>query len=73
MTDDAESQNGFPTMSDGDVFDVRLYFGKGRWIGECNLIRPPVGTMYTVTILMDVTYPVGTEATTWGRIKALYE
>lgn len=73
MTDEAESQNGFPSMADGDIFDVRLYFGKSAWIGECDLIRPPAGTMLTVTILMDVSYPLETQATTWGRIKALYE
>jgi hypothetical protein len=73
LTGTAESQNGFPSIADGDIFDVRLYFGQAAWIGECDLIRAPAGTMVTVTIVMDVSYPLKTETTTWGRVKALFD
>ena len=69
----AENQNGFPSISDGNVFDVQLYFGKAAWIGVCDLIRPPAGTMVTVTILMDVSYALPTRTATWGQIKTLFE
>ena len=73
QTGAAESQNAFASLSDGDVFDVELYFGHAGWIGECDVITPPAGTMVTVTILMDVSYTVPTQISSWGRIKALYE
>jgi hypothetical protein len=68
----AESQNGFPSLMDGDAFAVKLYFGKASWIGDCELIRPPSGTMVSVTVLMDVTATLPTESTTWGRVKTLF-
>lgn len=68
----AENQNAFQSLSEGDVFDVELYFGPGGWIGECDLIGPPDGTMVTVTILMDVSYPLPTRTATWGQVKTLF-
>jgi hypothetical protein len=73
QTDVAESQDGFPSLSEGDVFDVQLYFGQGGWVGECDLIRPPAGTLVTVTIFVDVSYALPAESATWGRIKALFD
>jgi hypothetical protein len=46
-----------------------------NWLGECDLIRTPSGTMASVTVIMDVTYlsdPLPVHGSTWGRIKALY-
>jgi hypothetical protein len=72
QTDAAESQGGFPSINEGDVFDVQMFFGPGGWIGDCDLMTPPVGTMVTVTIYMDVSFPLPAESATWGQIKALF-
>jgi hypothetical protein len=71
-TGSAENQNGFTSLSDGDVVNVSLYFGRASWVGECDLIRTPSGTLTTVKVLVDVSYPLPTKTATWGKIKALY-
>jgi len=67
-----ENQNSFQSISNGDVFYVELYFGAAGWIGDCDLTRSPAGTMYAVTVLMDVSYPLPTQTTTWGQVKTLF-
>jgi hypothetical protein len=71
-TGPGENQDGFTSLSDGDVINVSLYFGRANWLGECDLIQTPTGTMNSVTVIMDVTYPLPVNASTWGAIKALY-
>jgi hypothetical protein len=72
QTDVAENQNSFNSISAGDVFIVELYFGPYGWIGDCEMVQPPAGTKYTVTVLMDVSYPLPTQPTTWGQVKTLF-
>jgi hypothetical protein len=67
-----ETQNGFASLSNGDEVDVSLYFGRGAWLGECDLIQTPTGTLTSVTVILDVTYPLSVDVSTWGKIKALY-
>ncbi len=67
-----ENQNSFQSISNGDVFYVELYFGAAGWVGECEVTSPSAGTMYTVTVLMDVSFPLPTQPTTWGQVKTLF-
>lgn len=73
QTDAAENQNSFMSLSPGDAISVDLYFGRASWLGECDLIRTTAGTLSTVTVILDVAYPLATESATWGKIKALYK
>lgn len=70
----AESHNGFPSMSDGDVFQVGLYFGALGWpdVVDCEFIRPVDGNLYSVTVILDVSTTLPAEHTTWGQMKALF-
>jgi hypothetical protein len=70
----AESHDGFPSLSDGDVIDVSLYFGKGLWPQgyECDVVRPPHGTKHTVTIIFNVSSTLPAQPATWGRVKTLF-
>lgn len=72
QTGSGESQNGFASLANGDVINVALYFGRANWIGECDLIQTPAGTMTSVTVIMDVSYPLPSRMSTWGGVKALY-
>lgn len=70
----AENQNSFQSLTDGDVFNVELYFGKGGWPQpyECEVIRPTAGTMYSVKVILDVSSTLPVQSTTWGRVKTLF-
>ncbi len=73
QTSGASSQNGFSTVASGDVITAVLYFGKGDWVGECDLLRSPSGTVFNVTVVMDVFYPLPAQDTSWGRLKVLFD
>jgi hypothetical protein len=71
----AENQGGFMSLTTGDVLNVSLFFGRANWLGECDLIRTPAGTMASVTVIMDISTmsdPLPVSESTWGKIKALY-
>jgi len=65
--------NGFTTLSDGDIVQVDLYFFPAALVGLCHPITAPsTATLSRASILLDVSAPVPVEESTWGRIKALY-
>jgi len=65
---------GFTTIGDGDVIQVDAYFLPAALIGICHPITPPSnGTVSHASVLLDVSAPVPTRVSTWGRIKALYD
>ena len=72
QTGPGENQNSFQSISNGDIFVAELYFGSAAWIGDCDLIRPPAGTTYTVTVLMDVSCALPAQPATWGQVKTLF-
>ena len=71
-TSDLTNNRGFSTLSEGDTIEVTFRFWAGDWIGVCHLIEPPVGTVTSVTVLIDVSYPVPVGSTTWGHVKGTF-
>jgi hypothetical protein len=71
-TSDYSSNRGFSALSEGDAVVITFRFWAAEWIGYCNLVSPPIGTVISVTLLIDVNQIVPTEPTTWGRIKSLF-
>ncbi len=53
--------------------EVTLFGSTGALLGECWLVTSPEATLSEAVLYVDADFPVPTESTSWGRIKALYE
>jgi hypothetical protein len=52
---------------------LTLYGSIGALLTDCWEVTSPTATVTEATLYVDAEFPVPTETTSWGRIKALYE
>lgn len=70
------ANHGIEYLRDSEYYVVTQSFGPTGSLPECRDIAPLPwleGRIERAVLYVDVTYPVGTAPTTWGRIKALYQ
>ena len=73
LTKSFTSWNGFTTLVDGDIFEVKVYLMPAGIAGTCNAIPPiPNGTVDEAYLIFDIDYVIPVRSTSWGEIKALY-
>ncbi|MDH3197632.1 MAG: hypothetical protein OEO21_05270 [Candidatus Krumholzibacteria bacterium] len=69
----ALSPGGFTGLDPGDVIAVEYTFAPSAFPASCTPVGdPPLGATGSITLVLEVDYPIPLDASTWGRIKALY-
>lgn len=70
------ANHSFEYLHDGESYVVTQDLAPEGYVSVCRAIAPDPwqeGRIDRAVLYIDVTYPIATEPTTWGRIKALYQ